>query len=295
MPLNDLYQMLDPVAFSIGSLQIRWYGLAYIAAFLLGGFVFYRIEKRWKLNISAEDIATLVIVLGFGAVIGGRAGEVLFYNAPYYWAHPEEIIMFSHGGMSFHGGLIGVLVAGALACKANKLSFLTMCDIGVIVAPIGLGLGRLANFVNGELWGKPTELPIGVIFGGSAGVIPRHPSQLYEAFFEGLVLFVIPYLLSRKVPPRPQGTFLGLFLILYALFRIAVEFVRVPDPQLGYLVGPVTMGMLLSVPMAVAGIAILIWAHKIHRPQVGYIDAHSSQAETPQAKKPASEETHANK
>lgn len=171
--------------------------------------------------------------------------------------------------MSFHGGLVGAVVGGIVACRPYRISVPTFCDLGVIVAPIGLFFGRLANFVNGELWGKPTDLPWGVVF-ETGGAVARHPSQLYEALLEGVVLFVVLYALSRKLPPRPQGTFLGWFLTLYGCFRILVEFVRVPDAQLGYLLGPVTMGQVLSLPLVVLGIGVLVWAHRAQRPQRGH-------------------------
>ncbi|GJM55019.1 prolipoprotein diacylglyceryl transferase [Coriobacteriaceae bacterium] len=267
--LNELYHSLSPVAFELGPLVVRWYGLAYLAAFVVGGLVIGRIVKRWSLDLSADDIMTGVIGVAFGAIIGGRLGYVLFYGAGYYWAHPLEILAFSQGGMSFHGGLVGAILGGIIACRPFHISVATFCDLGVIVAPIGLFFGRLANFVNGELWGKPTDLPWGVVF-ETGGAVARHPSQLYEAFLEGIVLFAILYALSRKLPPRPQGTFLGWFLVLYGCFRILVEFVRVPDAQLGYLFGPITMGQVLSLPLVAAGVAVLVWAHKTRRPQRGH-------------------------
>jgi phosphatidylglycerol:prolipoprotein diacylglycerol transferase len=267
--LNEIYQNLDPIAFTIGPISVRWYGIAYLLGFTLGGLLAWRILKRWKLDMSADDLMSIVIGIAFGAIIGGRCGYVLFYGAGYYLANPLEIFNLSHGGMSFHGGLIGAIIGGSIACKALKVSILTMFDIGCIVTPIGLCFGRIANFINGELWGAPTDLPWGVVF--SAGDVARHPSQLYEALLEGVVLFIILFAASRKLPPRPQGTFAGLFLLFYGVFRILIEFVRVPDAQLGYLFGPVTMGMLLSLPLVIAGIGFLVWAHKTRRPQRAYV------------------------
>ena len=184
-------------------------------------------------------------------------------------AHPLDAFALSQGGMSFHGGLVGAIIGGSIVCKASGLSIPTICDLGVIGAPLGLFFGRCANFINGELWGKPTDLPWGVMF-ETGGAVYRHPSQLYEALLEGLLMFVILYVLSRKYPPRPQGTFIGTFLMLYGIFRFVVEFVRVPDEQLGYLFGSfITMGQLLSLPLVVLGIVVLVMARKLNSPQVG--------------------------
>ena len=211
--LNEIYHSLDPVAFTIGPLAVRWYGLAYLAAFLLGGLLVGKISRHWKLGLSADDIMTVVVGIALGAVIGGRLGYCLFYGDGYYLAHPLKILATYEGGMSFHGGLVGAIIGGCIAARPVHVSALTFCDLGVIVTPIGLFFGRLANFVNGELWGKPTDLPWGVVF--EADGVARHPSQLYEALLEGVVMFVVLYSLSRKLPPRPQGTFTGLFLLLY--------------------------------------------------------------------------------
>lgn len=266
--LNSLYHVLDPIAFAVGPIQIRWYALAYLAAFAFGGLIMWSRIRHWKLWIPAEDLLVAICFTALGIIFGARFGYCLFYGNGYYFLHPLEMFAFSQGGMSFHGGLVGALVAGYLVCKALRLSFITMADLCAIVAPAGLFFGRCANFINGELWGKPTNLPWGVVFSGG-GALARHPSQLYEAFLEGIVLFIILFTLSHKVPPRPKGTFIGWFLLLYGVFRIAVEFVRVPDVQLGYLVGFVTMGQVLSVPLVIAGIIVLIIARLKHVPQSG--------------------------
>lgn len=268
--LNDIYQALDPVAFSIGPVSVRWYGIAYLAGFVVVSIVLYRVAKRWKLGLTADDVMLVIVSVALGVIVGARLFYVLFYNLPYYLQHPSHIIMFTEGGMSFHGGLFGALVAGLLVCRARRFSFVTMCDMCAIGAPWGLFFGRCANFVNGELWGKPTDLPWGVVF-ESGGAVMRHPSQLYEAVLEGLVMFAVLFALSRKLPPRPQGTFIGTFLVLYGMFRFLIEFVRVPDAQLGYLVGTLTMGQLLSVPLVVAGAAVLAWTHVRKRPQRLYV------------------------
>lgn len=272
MFLNDLYHALNPVAFSIGPLVVRWYGLGYLAGFVLGGILLYRIAKHWKLDLSSDDVLSIMTGICLGIILGGRLGYVLFYGAGYYLAHPLAIFALNEGGMSFHGGLVGAIVGGSIVCKRSRISIPTICDIGVCVAPVGIFLVRCANFVNGELWGKETDLPWGVMF-ETGGNVYRHPSQLYEAVLEGLVMFVLLWILWRKVPPRPQGTFMGIFLLWYGVCRILIEFVRVPDEQLGYLFGGfVTMGQLLSLPLIIAGVALLVWAHKNQRPQVGHVE-----------------------
>ena len=268
--LNDIYQGLDPIAFSLGPLVVRWYGLAYVLGFVCAAAIIYFVAKRWKLGMSEDNLLTLMVCAIVGVVLGARIGYVLFYGDGYYVAHPLEILAFNQGGMSFHGGLVGLLIGGAVAARITRIPFLTLADLGSIAAPIGLFFGRCANFVNGELWGAPTDGPLGVVFGGAAGMMPRHPSQLYEAVLEGLVIFCVLFAFSRKRPPRPQGTFLGAFLVLYGIFRFLIEFVREPDVQLGYLWGGwLTMGQVLSAPLIVGGIALLIYAARTQRSQAG--------------------------
>lgn len=268
--LNDLYQNLDPVAFSIGPLSVRWYGIAYVLGFIFAGLLMTKLAKRWKLRFNTDALLTIICCVVVGIILGARLGYCLFYGTEDYLANPLELFAFNKGGMSFHGGLVGALLAGIVAAKLTHIPYLTLADMGAIAAPIGLFLGRCANFVNGELWGDFTDLPWGVVFGGAAGAMPRHPSQLYEALLEGVLLFAILFALSRKLPPRPRGTFIGVFLVLYGCFRFAIEFVRQPDAQLGYLWGGwLTMGQLLSVPLIVAGIAILVFAIRRKLPQQG--------------------------
>lgn len=268
--LNDIYQNLDPIAFAAGPFVVRWYGLAYVVGFALAAFIIYAVARRWKIGMSEDNLLTLMVCAIVGVVLGGRLGYVLFYGDGYYFSHPMEILAFNQGGMSFHGGLVGLLAGGAVAAKLTRIPFLTLADLGAIAAPMGLFFGRCANFVNGELWGAPTDWPIGVVFGGAAGMMPRHPSQLYEAVLEGLVIFIVLFALSRKLPPRPQGTFVGAFLVLYGIFRFLIEFVREPDVQLGYLWGGwLTMGQVLSVPLIIGGILVLIYATKRKLPQQG--------------------------
>ena len=268
--LNEIYRMLDPVAFAVGPFVVRWYGIAYVAGFVCAALVLWRVAKRWKVRVDADSLLTVVLCAIIGVILGGRLGYVLVYGDGYYFSRPAEILAFNHGGMSFHGGLIGALLSGIVAARFTGIPYLTLADMGCIAAPIGLFFGRCANFVNGELWGAPTSLPWGVVFGGTAGVMPRHPSQLYEALLEGVVLFCVLYVLSRKQPPRPQGTFLGVFLMSYGLFRFLIEFVRQPDAQIGYLWGGwLTMGQVLSVPLMVAGACALVYAVRTKKPQKG--------------------------
>ena len=271
MTLNDIYQALDPVAFSIGIFEVRWYGLAYILGFALVALMVWRLAKRWDLEFDGDTLSTLILCCMIGVIFGARLGYVLVYGDGWYLQHPEDILAFNKGGMSFHGGAVGAVIGGLVAAKMTKMPFMTLADMAVCAAPLGLFFGRIANFINGELWGGVTDVPWGVVFGGEAGMLPRHPSQLYEALLEGLVIFIVLFLLSRKRPPRPQGTFLGVFFVLYGIFRFAVEFVRQPDSQLGYLWGTdwLTMGQVLSVPLVIAGIALLVWACVAKRPQQG--------------------------
>ena len=274
MWLDAFYHSLNPVALSLGPLSIRWYGLAYLVGFVLAGVVMYRTAQHWKLNVTLDDVLNLMAGISFGVIVGARLFYVIFYGAGYYVAHPLDAFALSQGGMSFDGGLVGAVVGGSIVCKASGLSIPTICDLGVIGAPLGLFFGRCANFINGELWGKPTDLPWGVMF-ETGGAVYRHPSQLYEALLEGLLMFAILYVLSRKYPPRPQGTFIGTFLMLYGIFRFVVEFVRVPDEQLGYLFGSfITMGQLLSLPLVVFGIVVLVMARRLNSPQVGRNEKH---------------------
>lgn len=264
--LNQFYQSLNPVAFTIGPYQARWYGIAYVLGFVLAGLVMFRTARHWRLKLSGEDALMVVVGVALGVIIGARAFYVIFYNLPYYIENPTHILMFTEGGMSFHGGLVGGLLGGLVMCHILHLSFVTMADLGVIGAPIGLFFGRVANFINGELWGKPTDLPWGVAFESGGGVM-RHPSQLYEAILEGVVIFIVLFALSRRVPPRPRGTFVGTFLVMYGVFRFLIEFVRVPDAQIGYTLGWITRGQMLSVPLVIVGVIILAVAHRRKSPQ----------------------------
>lgn len=268
--LNEIYQSLDPVAFSLGPLSVRWYGIAYVVGFICAALILYRVARRWKVRVDVDALLTVMVCVIVGVIVGARLGYVLFYGDGYYLSHPLEILAFNKGGMSFHGGLIGALLSGIVAARITKIPYLTLADLGCIAAPVGLFFGRCANFVNGELWGAPTDAAWGVVFGGAAGMMPRHPSQLYEALLEGVVIFIVLYALSRREPPRPRGTFLGLFLMMYGTFRFLVEFVREPDVQLGYLWGGwLTMGQLLSLPLIIVGVAVFVYALRRRLPQRG--------------------------
>lgn len=268
--LNDIYQMLDPIAFSVGPFSVRWYGIAYALGFVCAALIIWRVAKRWRVEVDVDSLLVIMICVIVGVILGGRLGYCLFYGNGYYFENPLEILALSKGGMSFHGGLIGALLAGIVGARLTHIPYFTLADLGCIAAPVGLFFGRCANFVNGELWGAPTDAAWGVVFGGTAGSMPRHPSQLYEAVLEGLILFAILFVLSRKTPPRPRGTFLGVFLLLYGSFRFAIEFVREPDVQLGYLWGGwLTMGQVLSVPLIAVGVIILGYAYAKKLPQQG--------------------------
>jgi phosphatidylglycerol:prolipoprotein diacylglycerol transferase len=245
------------VAFSIGPLHVRWYGLMYLGGFLIAWLgMRARAKQPWS-RIKPEQVDDLVFYAALGAIVGGRVGYMFVYGLSDLVANPLSLFTVWNGGMSFHGGLTGVLVAMALYARHLRQPFFVLTDFIAPWAPAGLMLGRIGNFINGELWGKPTsaDAPWSVVFQGQA----RHPSQLYEAFLEGLVLFVIIWFYTRK--PRPTMAASGLFLVGYGAFRILVEFVRVPDLQLSYLaLGWVTMGQVLSAPMVIAGVILLVLA-----------------------------------
>ena len=252
----------DPVALQIGPFAIRWYALAYIAG-LFGGLWY---AKRLAANAelwgairrpSSEDLDDLLLFATLGVILGGRLAYVLFYQTGYFLAKPLEIFAIWSGGMSFHGGLAGAALAIVLFARFKKLAIVSMLDLASTVAPLGLLLGRLANFVNGELWGRPTDVPWAFIF-PNAGPIARHPSQLYEAATEGLLLMVLLTILVRRLGYHRAGFISGVFGVGYAVSRIFCELFREPDPQLGFLFGGfATMGMLLSLPMLVIGLWLM--------------------------------------
>jgi phosphatidylglycerol:prolipoprotein diacylglycerol transferase len=252
------FPTIDPVLIAFGPFAIRWYALAYIVGIVLGWRLVRRLVRRPGWEITPEAVDDLLFHVTLGIILGGRLGYVLFYHPGYYLTHPLEILAVWHGGMSFHGGLLGVLVASALFARSRNLSFLEIVDALAVVTPIGLFFGRIANFINGELWGRPGDVPWAVVF-PNGGPEPRHPSQLYEAGLEGLLLLaVMLWFATKPYRPEARGTLGGIFLIGYGIARIVAEFFREPDAHLGFLAGGVTMGQLLSVPMLVVGIAAVL-------------------------------------
>lgn len=267
------YPNIDPVAIHLGSFSIHWYGIMYLVGFAAVWWLGRLRTQRPGSIFSLEEISDLVFYGALGAVLGGRIGYILFYNLSAYLADPLNIFKVWQGGMSFHGGLLGVLIAMWLYGRRYHKGFFQITDFIAPLVPIGLGAGRIGNFINGELWGRVTDLPWGMIVPGRGG-LPHHPSQLYQAILEGLVLFIILWLYSSK--PRPTMAVSGLFLICYGMFRFLVEFVRLPDPQLGYLAfGWLTMGQVLSAPMILLGIGLLWWAYKHPDPRYKSMQAKS--------------------
>ena len=254
--MTSPYPLIDPVLVRIGPLEVRWYGLMYLLGFALGYLVIRSELKRKKGAVPVEAADDLLFYLIIGLLVGGRIGYVLFYNLGEYIYAPWEVFAIWHGGMSFHGGLMGMLVSGYIFARKRKARFLDLADIGALAAPLGLMLGRIGNFINGELYGRIASVPWGMIF-PMGGDLPRHPSQLYEALFEGPILFLILWYLRTRIQ-RP-GELLVAFLWGYGIFRFIIEFFREPDPQLGFIVQWLTMGQLLCLAMIVGGIGLLIY------------------------------------
>ena len=253
------HPQFDPVAIQIGPLAIRWYGLTYLAAF---GFLWWlgrmRIARRLA-PITREQFDDLIFLGVLGTIFGGRLGYVLFYKPAYYLAHPLEIFAVWQGGMAFHGGLLGVLAAAAFFAWRRRVDWWRLMDFIAPCVPTGLAAGRLGNFINGELWGRPTDLPWGMVFRG-AGELPRHPSQLYQFALEGVLLFALLWWYSSQ--PRARGAVSAMFLIGYGVLRFLAEFAREPDDFLGLLALGLSMGQWLSLPMILAGILLYAWSQR---------------------------------
>ena len=251
---------IDPILIDLGPFRLSWYGLMYVFGFVAAYFLVRYQMKRKDFGVSKPEVEDLFFYIIIGLVVGARLGYVLFYDLKMYLADPLEAFAIWHGGMSFHGGLIGVLFVAVFFSWKRKKSFWKIADLFIVTAPLGLGLGRIGNFINGELYGRVTQVPWGMIF-PRGGPLPRHPSQLYESALEGWVLFLILWLI-KDIKKIPTGGLLALFLSIYGVFRFFVEFFREPDPQLGFILGPFSMGQVLCAFMIVTGVVLYIYLSK---------------------------------
>jgi phosphatidylglycerol:prolipoprotein diacylglycerol transferase len=255
-----VHPQFDPIAFQIGPVAVRWYGLMYLVGFVLFAILGkYRARQNLLTGWHPRDVDDMLLYGVFGTIIGGRLGYVLFYKPLYYLGHPLEIFSVWQGGMSFHGGLLGVLIALWLFARTRRKRWLAVTDFVAPLVPLGLGAGRIGNFINGELWGRVTSGPWAMVF-PQAGPEPRHPSQLYQFALEGVLLFIVLWVYTRR--RRPLGTASGLFLVGYGACRFVVEYAREPDSFLGYLTFGLTMGQWLSVPMIAIGAAMMLWSYR---------------------------------
>jgi phosphatidylglycerol:prolipoprotein diacylglycerol transferase len=261
-----LYPKINPIALSIGPLKIHWYGIMYLIGFILAWFIANYRVKRLKLDWTRVQIEDLIFYAALGIILGGRIGYMFFYNFSTWVAHPLEIFKIWEGGMSFHGGLIGVIVALTLFAKRFKKDFLVVADFTAPLVPLGLAAGRIGNFINGELWGRPSDAPWAMVF-PQADYLARHPSQLYEFAFEGLILFGILFFYSLK--PHKKGQIMAMFLLVYGVMRFSLEYFREPDNQLGFIMDTLTMGQLLSIPMIIAG--LIIWTYQEYHAKLSSI------------------------
>lgn len=251
------YPTISPIMFAIGPLAIRWYSMAYLVGIVAGWWLINRNVRKYELGLTKQNVEDLIFYLTLGIIVGGRLGYAIFYGGKEMWLEPWHILELWKGGMSFHGGVSGVIIATWIYARKINYGFLGLTDLIVLYCPIGIFLGRLANFANDELWGRVSEVPWVIKF-PSGGYLPRHPSQLYEAFFEGLLMFVVLNFLWRyKTVRERSGIVSSLFIILYGLFRIVMEQYREPDAQLGFFFGHITMGQMLSVPLVVTGLIVI--------------------------------------
>lgn len=255
------FPQIDPIAVQLGPLAVRWYALAYIAGIVLGWQYALRLCREMPKLVTPQQMDDFIVWLTLGIILGGRVGYVLFYNPLYFLQNPAEILQLWRGGMSFHGGLGGVLLAMYLFARKRGIRFFALADVVAVCVPFGLFFGRLANFVNGELFGRKSDVAWAMVF-PNGGPSPRHPSQLYEAALEGVVLFAVLWLLMRMGARDRPGIISGAFLIGYGLARFTVEFAREPDAQLGYLSFGLTMGQYLTLPMLAFGAALIVWANR---------------------------------
>jgi|TARA_R110001583_G_scaffold84101_4_gene221481 phosphatidylglycerol:prolipoprotein diacylglycerol transferase len=249
------FPVIDPIIFSIGPIALRWYGMMYLIGFLVAMFLANRAADKSAGEWTRDQVSDLLFYSFLGVILGGRIGYVLFYQWEYFLADPLYLFQIWQGGMSFHGGLLGVITAVYIFARKTNKSFLTVGDFVVPLVPVGLGMGRLGNFINAELWGRETDVPWAMVFPTDALQLPRHPSQLYEFFLEGVVLFIILYVVTRK--PRSLGLASGIFLIGYGVFRSIVEFFREPDAHLGLYFSFISKGQILSIPMILGGFLII--------------------------------------
>ena len=252
-----IHPEIDPVIFSFSFLQIRWYGIAYVLGFILGHYLIKKFNQNYKKIIEAKKIDNFFIWSITGVILGGRIGYVLFYQTSNFIENPLNIFFIWQGGMSFHGGLIGIIISMLFFCKKNSVNFFQLSDLVSTVAPVGLFLGRLANFINIELYGRITNFPFAMIY-PTIDQQTRHPSQLYEAFFEGIILFIVLAYINKKNYKNNIGLASSLFLILYGTFRFFIEFTREPDAHIGLFFNFVSMGQILSIPLIIVGLIIYI-------------------------------------
>ncbi len=256
------YPKIDPVLFSIGPIHVRWYGIMYLLGFIGCYFLLQKQERSKQIGLLGATAQDLIFYLAVGVIAGGRLGYILFYeynDLLAYIKNPLEIIATWHGGMSFHGGLIGCVITAWIFSRRRKMPFAVLADSVIVTCPIGLGLGRLGNFINAELLGRPSDVPWAMIF-PAGGPIPRHPTQLYEALAEGLLLFIIMWRLRKK--PFKDGMMVGFFLLFYGILRFIIEFFKEPDPQIGFLLTYFTMGQILCIAQIAAGVVLIFYLNR---------------------------------